>query len=125
MNAYLVPLLVVLHVVPAVYWVGTTAVLARLGANGAALPLHLSQTISSAIAILGGGGLGAVLRSSSPTLRAGIVCAVLAFLIQQAVWPSAIRINRTSAFAGGQRISALLLTLALLAMLLFPYVPVS
>jgi hypothetical protein len=119
---YLVPFLVALHVVPAVYWVGTTAVLARLGANGAALPLRTSQTISSLIAIVGGGALGWVLRSSSTTLRVGIACAVLAFLIQQAVWPQAIRVGRTAAFAGAQRASALLLTIALLAMLLFPYI---
>jgi hypothetical protein len=127
---YLVPTLVVVHVLPGAFWFGATGVLARLGPRGAALTLRAAQAGGAGIAILGGLGLWFVERreivgASGVLLAAGALGAILAFLFQQIIaWPAAAKATDAGAlwFAAAQRVSLGLLALALTAMLLARYV---
>jgi hypothetical protein len=127
---YLVPTLVVLHVLPGAFWFGATGVLARLGARGASLDLRLPQAGAAGIAILGGLALWFVqhrnlVGASAELLTAGAAGAILAAIFQQALaWPAASKGTDTGTvrFAWAQRISLALLALALAAMLLARYV---
>ena len=120
----LIPTLIVLHVLPAAFWFGVTGVLARLGPEGAALPLKGPQFGSAAVAIV----FGAVLWGAAhiafgvqgQVLATGAICALGGLLLQHVAWRAAGRSPRT--FAGAQRGSALLVALALIAMLVFPFV---
>jgi hypothetical protein len=126
----LIPLLIVAHVVPAVFWVGSTAVLARMGPAGTSLQLRGPQTGASAVAIVFGLILWFLMHSGEPgkaeyVLGAGGLCALLAFAVQQGVaWRSlrAGRSNGAGRFAAAQRLSAVLLVLALISMVIFRYV---
>ncbi|MBA3678231.1 MAG: hypothetical protein H0W74_12660 [Sphingosinicella sp.] len=126
---WLVPLLLVLHVVPAVFWAGSTAVLARPGTIALPLPLRAPQTGSAAGAIIFGMILWGMLhRGDAGTpeyvLGAGALCALTAFALQQLVaWPALRRDPEGGAarFASAQRISSILLIVALSAMVTFRY----
>jgi hypothetical protein len=114
---------IILHVLPGVFWAGTTFVLARNGARGAEM-LFFPQIGSGIVTILVGaylmftmfGGGGAPL-----TLSLGAGAAVIAFIVQAAiVGPVRGRIASDPAArsraAAGERISAVLLALAVIGM---------
>lgn len=126
---WLVPLLLILHVVPAVFWAGSTAILARPGTVGSPFLLKAPQTGTAIGAILFGLILWTLLHQGEPgtgeyVLGAGALCALAAFAIQQIIaWP-ALRRDPTggqSRFGGAQRVSSILLILALSAMVTFRY----
>ena len=117
---YLIPILLILHILPATFWLGVSGVLSNLGESGASLPLRRPQTVSAIAAMLMGSALWAKLHGlnlggSQTTLVGGACCAVAAFLIQQSIaWPAAK--NAPADFAIAQRIAGILLILALIAM---------
>ena len=122
----LYPFLLVLHVLPATLWLGVTAVASNLGARGASLPLRKPQLASSIAAILFGAALWWTLAPEGlgpreQSLGIGALAAVIAAILQQAVaWPAAARSRAT--FAVAQRVSGVLLVLALIQMVIFRFV---
>jgi hypothetical protein len=129
-TAILVPVVLVLHVVPAVFWVGTTGVLARIGAEGPAPSLRGPQTGASVVSVLFGAVLWFLLHPGAPgkaeyVLGAGALCALAALAVQQAMaWPAlgSGKPDAAQRFAMAQRLSSALLVLALIAMVTFRYV---
>jgi len=123
--SFLLPALLVLHVLPAAFWFGTTGVLANLGVQGASLPLRKPQLGSSIAAIGFGAGLWWLLHRgnfgpSEQLLAAGALAAIVAATIQQFVaWPAAA--TAPARFAIAQRTSAVLVILALVAMVIFRF----
>jgi hypothetical protein len=124
--SFLLPVLLVLHVLPAAFWFGATGVLSNLGIKGATLPLRGPQLGSSTAAIVFGAALWWLLHRGSwgpseQVLAAGALAAILAAMIQQFVaWPAAK--TAPARFAAAQRASAVLVILALVAMVIFRFV---
>ena len=114
---------IVLHVLPGVFWAGTTFVLARNGAQGAET-LFFPQIGSGVVTILLGAYLMATMFAGGGaplTLMLGAAAAIIAFLVQAAmVGPVRARLATEPAArrraATGERISALLLALAVIGM---------
>jgi hypothetical protein len=123
---FLLPLVLVLHVLAASFWLGVTGVFSNLGAKGASLPLRAPQFASSIAAILFGAALWWLLhpdRFGAPehVLAVGALAAIVAAILQQAIaWPAA-RIAPAK-FGVAQRISGGLLILALVQMIIFRFV---
>jgi hypothetical protein len=117
-----------LHVLPAVFWAGSSFVLARNGAG--AERLFRSQIGSAVVAILAGGYLWHAVHEGSlgpveKMLGAGAIAAVLAFICQVGLAGSAIaRLRKPDAdeavlrlrIAWANRIAAVLLAIATIAM---------
>ncbi|UGQ48481.1 hypothetical protein [Massilia endophytica] len=81
---------VCLHVLSGVFWAGSTFVLARPAAAGAAAQLFRPQMGAAAMAVLTGAYLGHALRAGTPgtgttLLIAGAVAAIVAAGIQGAI----------------------------------------
>lgn len=129
----LVILVLSIHVVSAVFWAGTSLVLARTGAYGGER-LFRPQMGSAAIAVVFGavlwgllhrGGMGGMER----VLAAGAVSAIAAAGVQGAMSGPAIRrmkADRADAaargrFVMGQRIAGVLLAIALICMVTARY----
>jgi hypothetical protein len=128
--------LLIFHVVPGVFWAGTTFVLARNGGQGAeqlAYPQIGAATVSmlAGLAIWGflhGGNFG----TFEQVLAVGVVCAIAAAGVQSARGLPAVR--RLAAGAGGeaaalraqiagaQRIAGPLLVITIIAMVTARYV---
>ena len=131
---WILGLVTVLHVLPAVFWAGSTAVLARTGGNnveGLARP----QMGSAVVAILmgavlwylnhrGGAGLG------EHVLGAGAGAALLAAILQATALPRVRLLAQAEglqkevirkSLAVRQRIAGLLLVLAIIAMVTWRY----
>lgn len=133
---WILGIVTVLHVIPAVFWAGSTAVLARTGATNIEA-IARPQMGSAVVAILmgavlwylnhrGGAGLG------EHVLGAGAAAALLAAILQITALPrvraladaahadeKARAIRR--ALAVRQRIAGLLLVLAIIAMVTWRY----
>jgi len=112
----LIMLLLVLHVLPGVYWAGSTFVLARSG--GGAERMFGAQMGAATLAILAGIGLMVLLHRGAQgpvehTLGAGAVCAVAAAGVQGAL--------RRRSPAAAQRIAAGLLSITIICMVIARY----
>lgn len=126
---YWLPLLLIVHAVPAAFWMGVTGVLANLGTAGSELPLKGPQTGSSLLAVIFGGTLWIMLgydlsNTGGIVLGTGALCAIAALVLQQLVaWP-ALRRGQAggSRFALAQRISAVLLVVTMITMVTFRYI---
>lgn len=113
----LIMLLLVLHVLPGVYWAGSTFVLARSGGGGAER-MFGAQMGAATLAILAGIGLMVLLHRGPQgpvehTLGAGAVCAVAAAGVQGAL--------RRRSPAAAQRIAAGLLSITIICMVIARY----
>jgi hypothetical protein len=131
MTALLVILLIV-HALSALFWAGITLTLARMGAAGAGLlQFARPQAGAAAVTILAGIGLWGVAHRGPPSsgewvLSIGALCAVAAAGLQHGMaWRAARRApadpGAGAAFARGQRLAAVLLSLAMIAMVTFRY----
>lgn len=122
-----------LHVLAAVFWGGSTFVLARSGALGA-VRLFRPQMVAAAITVGSGGYLGhlvhgAVVGPAEKVLAIGAVAAIAALIIQAAVagpvlWSTAPgdTPGRSSRVVMAYRVSAGLLAIATVAMASSRYV---
>ena len=124
----ILPILIVLHVAPAVFWAGSTFVLARLGAEGATLGLRNPQMGAGRLAVLTGIILMALNHRGAPSsmdwvLIAGGLSALVAMGVQEAVaWRSLKNSPPDLArYTLGQRISAGLLLVAVICMVTWRY----
>jgi hypothetical protein len=117
MPGWLFPLIVAIHAVTAVFWAGTTFVMARTGGAGAETMMR-PQLGAATLAILTGallfwmghsGGFGPM----ETTLLIGAIAALGAAIAQG--W------LRRRSFARAQRIAAPLLVIALIAMVTARY----
>ena len=132
--AILLMVLIVLHVVPGVFWAGSTFALARDPMMGDAR-LGTAQIGAAAVTILVGIALWAINHAYAPgpqewTLGVGAICAIVAAGVQRGVaWPArkrsaqgegaqAANLRRA---AIGQRAAALLLIVAVSAMVTWRY----
>lgn len=118
-----------LHVLAAVFWAGTSFVLARTASTGAER-LFRPQMGAAMLAVLAGGYLWSQLHEGTvgPTekvLGAGVLCALIAFVIQAAIAGPAVRkLSRRSnddfaaqsAIITANRIAAILLAVATVSM---------
>ncbi len=122
---FFVPLVLVLHVLPAAFWLGVTGVLSNLGVKGAAMPMRKPQLASSISAILFGTLLWSLLHRSTfgtpeQMLAVGALAAIIAVIIQQLIaWPAAA--SAPAKFAAAQRVSAILVAVALVQMIIFRF----
>jgi len=112
----LIALLLVLHVVPGVYWAGSTFVLAQARGAGADR-LFRSQMIAATVAVLAGIVLWGLLHAGpngpvERTLGIGAVCAVVAAGVQGGMRKSP---------ATSQRIAAALLAITVICMVVAKY----
>ena len=116
-----------LHVLSAVFWAGSSFVIARMGGAGAE-KLFGPQMGAAAVAVLTGGYLWHELHEGSlgPMEQfLGVGCALLALLVQAAVSGRAVarlrrqadaEISARSALLMANRIAALLLAIATISM---------
>ena len=125
----------VAHVLPAVFWAGTTFVLARVGGTGAE-NLAYPQLGAAAFAIVSGATLWGLLHRAAfgwpeQVLAVGAACALTAIGLQASALPSVRRLRGASeADAAGlrrriamsQRFAAGLLIIAISAMISARYV---
>lgn len=117
---------VAVHVLSAVFWAGSTFVLARNGGQGATNLLG-SQVGAASLSILSGLLLGYLLHRGSfelteKILATGAAAAILAFLIQVIVVRSALRsTDGAQRLAIGYRASAILLAVAVICMAVSRY----
>ena len=127
--------LLIFHVVPGVFWAGTTFVLARNGGQGAeqlAYPQIGAATVSmlAGLAIWGflhGGNFG----TFEQVLAVGVICAIAAAGVQSARGLPAVRrlaavtggeaASLRAQIAGAQRIAAALLVITIIAMVTARY----
>ena len=116
----ILPILIVLHVAPAVFWAGSTFVLARLGAGGASLGLRNPQMGAGRLAVVAGIILMAIGHRGNGVLIAGAVGALAAMGVQEAMAWRALP-NDPARYALGQRISAGLLLFAVICMVTWRY----
>jgi hypothetical protein len=124
----ILPILIVLHVAPAVFWAGSTFVLARLGADGANLGLRGPQMGAAVISILAGLALMALNHRGPPSsmeyvLGLGGLLALIAMGVQQGMAWRALKATPADLgrFARGQRIAAGLLLLTVICMVTWRY----
>jgi hypothetical protein len=125
----------VVHVLPAVFWAGSTFVLARAGGVGADR-LAFPQLGAAALATLSGAALWGLLHrgafaQSEQVLALGAACALTAAGLQASALPSVRRLRGASVgdavaprrrIAMSQRIAAGLLVVAVAAMASARYV---
>ena len=131
-----VMVLLVLHVLPGVFWAGSTFVLARAGGAGAE-SLAYPQIGSATVSILAGAGLWGVLHRGSfgtfeEVLALGIACAIAAAGLQSArSLPSVRRLASArdaeisglrGRIASAQRIAGALLAVTVVTMVIARYV---
>jgi hypothetical protein len=112
----LIMVLIVLHVLPGVFWAGSTFVLARSGGAGAQ-QLFKSQMGAATLTVVAGIALMVLLHRGAQgpvehTLATGAVCAVAAAGVQ-----GALRRSRATA----QRIAAVLLAITVICMVIARY----
>jgi hypothetical protein len=131
----LIIVLLVFHVVPGVFWAGSTFVLARAGGQGAE-PLAYSQLGAATVSMLAGLALWGFLHVGFGTfeqvLALGVVCAIAAAGVQSARGLPAIRRLRSASgsesaglrtqIAQAQRIAAGLLVVTVICMVIARYV---
>jgi hypothetical protein len=124
----ILPILIVLHVVPGVFWAGSTFVLARLGAGGANLGLRAPQMGAGAVTVLAGIALMALNHRGPPSLMEyvlglGALLALIAMGIQQGLAWRALKATppNPARYALGQRIAAGLLVLTVICMVTWRY----
>jgi hypothetical protein len=113
------------HVLAAVFWAGTTFVLARNGGNGAS-SLFRPQMGAASVAILSGAYLWAMFHRQSfgvaeTILGIGIVAALVAVALQALLVGGALRAGSGSSDAGrrvalGERLAAALLIVTVVCM---------
>jgi len=112
----LIIVLLAVHALAGVFWVGSTFVLARTGGEGEGR-LFRSQMGAATLVVLAGMGLGAILHPAGPmeyTLGVGALCAVIAAGVQGGL--------RKSSPALSQRIAAVLLAITVVCMVIARYV---
>jgi hypothetical protein len=128
--------LLIFHVVPGVFWAGTTFALARSGGQGAE-QLAYPQIGAATVAILAGLGLWGFLHGGGfgtfeQVLAVGVVCAIAAAGVQSARGLPAIRRLRGASggdaaslrdqFVKAQQIAAGLLVITVISMVIARYV---
>ena len=127
--------LLAFHVVPGVFWAGTTFVLARTGGQGAE-QLAYPQIGAATVSMLAGLALWGILHGGAfgrfqQVLAVGVLCAIAAAGVQSARGLPAIRqliagggdaASLRAQFAGAQRIAAPLLVITIIAMVSARYV---
>ena len=117
---------IAVHVLAAVFWAGSTFVLARNGGQGAASLLG-PQIGAASLSILSGLLLGYLLHQGSfelteKILATGAAAAILAFLIQVIVVRSALRsADAAQRLAIAYRASAILLAVTVICMAVSRY----
>ena len=117
---------IAVHVLAAVFWAGSTFVLARNGGQGAANLLG-PQIGAASLSILSGLLLGYLLHQGSfelteKILATGAAAAILAFLIQVIVVRSALRsTDAAQRLAIAYRASAILLAVTVICMAVSRY----
>jgi len=114
----LIMLLLVLHVLPGVYWAGSTFVLARSGGSGADR-MFGAQMGAATLTVLAGIGLMVLLHRGPQgpmenTLAVGSVCAIAAAGVQGAL--------RRRSPSAAQRIAAGLLSITIICMVIARYI---
>ncbi|MBW8881080.1 MAG: hypothetical protein JF615_06555 [Asticcacaulis sp.] len=125
-------LAVSLHALAAVFWMGSTANLARTGGQYAEI-LFPRQMVGLAVAVLTGGYLWSQLHTGGfgtyeIVLLAGIACALLAAVLQVAMVGTALKALKAGDEAArkragvAHRIAAGLLSLTLVAMVAARYI---
>jgi hypothetical protein len=133
---WVLPILIVVHVVPGIFWAGSTFVLARLDGTGAE-QLGYPQMGAATTTVLAGGILwgfthGGAFGTFEQVLALGAVCAIAAAGIQSAIGLPAIRrlaaaseaerkAHRTR-IAFSQRAAAGLLVITIICMLVARYI---
>lgn len=115
--AFLIMLLLVLHVLPGVFWAGSTFVLARSGGAGAD-GMFRAQMGAATLTVLAGIGLMVLLHRGPQgpmehTLAVGAVCALVAAGVQGGL--------RRRSPAAAQRIAAGLLAVTVVCMVIARY----
>lgn len=111
-----------LHVLPAVFWAGTTFALARSGGAGAET-LVRAQIGAMALTILAGAGMWMLTHrgafgSTERVLAVGIACALLAGAVQVGLALPAARGLKTAAVREAQRLRRKVAAAERIAMLL-------
>ena len=132
----LIIVLLVFHVVPGVFWAGSTFVLARSGGQGAE-PLAYPQLGAATVSMIAGFGLMGLLHAGvfgtfEQVLALGVVCAIAAAGVQSARGLPAIRRLRSASgsqaeilraqIAQAQRIAAGLLAVTVICMVIARYI---
>jgi len=132
----LIIVLLIFHVVPGVFWAGSTFVLARSGGQGAE-QLAYPQLGAATVSIIAGLALWGLLHGGNfgtfeQVLALGVVCAIAAAGVQSARGLPAIRKLRSVSGSGaeslraqiaqGQRIAAGLLAVTVICMVIARYV---
>jgi hypothetical protein len=121
---------IVLHVLSAVFWAGSTFTLSRIGAEGATR-LFRPQMGAALLAVLSGAYLWSRLHPgfgrSEEVLLVGVLCAVAAAGVQGAmIGPGLRRAGQGSGVVSrgmkAQRIAAALLAVTLICMVLARYI---
>ncbi len=126
--------LIVLHVLPGVFWAGSSFVMARTGAIEVER-FGFPQVGAAAVTILAGMGLwrlthAGVFATSEKVLATGAACALMAAILQVAALPSVRRLRSAAGDAGRdraksaliQRLAAGLLAIAVICMTTARYV---
>jgi hypothetical protein len=130
---WIIAILVALHVLAGVFWISTTNGLAAMPPARWPGFLRRSQAGAAGAAIVFGLILWAMLHQGAPgtgeiILGIGALCAIVALIIQQAVsWPAQVRAAAGSSAdesraSGMQRLATLLLSLALVAMVVWRWI---
>ena len=133
---FLIIVLLVFHVVPGVFWAGSTFVLARAGGQGAE-PLAYPQLGAATVSMIAGFGLMGLLHAGvfgtfEQVLALGVICAIAAAGVQSARGLPAIRRLRAvsgseseslrAQIAQAQRIAAGLLAVTVICMVIARYI---
>jgi hypothetical protein len=132
----LIIVLLVFHVVPGVFWAGSTFVLARSGGQGAE-PLAYPQLGAATVSMIAGHALWGFLHGGGfgtfeQVLALGVLCAIAAAGVQSARGLPAIRRLRAvsgseaeslrAQIAQAQRIAAGLLAVTVICMVIARYI---
>jgi hypothetical protein len=132
---WILPLLIAAHVVPGVFWAGSTVVLVRLNGMGAE-QLGRPQIGSATMTVLAGGILWGLKHGSAfgryeEILALGAVCAIAAAGVQSAIGLSALRRLATASeaeakdyrarIALSQRVASPLLAITVICMVTAQY----
>lgn len=119
---------VALHVLPAVFWAGTTFALARTAGRGSAGLFGAQMGAATVTVLIGaylwGAAHAGVFGPKEQFLAVGAICALIAFAVQAIMVGGTLPKLRTNAddaaaharIAVAQRVAALLLGIATLAM---------
>ncbi len=133
-------ILITLHAVPGVFWAGSTFAIARSPLTLSDRVLGRAQAGAAGITILAGVILWGINHAHAPgpkewILTVGVFCAVAAVVIQHAIaWPAYGRLSKQAdipfaeaaadrkSVVAGQRVSAALLVVTVIAMVSWRYV---